>query len=228
MRKINFAEGEFYHIYNRGVDKRIIFENTKDLERFFLSMKEFNTISPIGSLYEKSFIKKRRLGSLASKFFKNDKNLVNFVAYCLNPNHYHFILEQTTENGIEQFMQRLGTGYTKYFNIKNKRTGSLFQGTFKAVHIDSNEYLLHLSAYVNLNDRVHQLGSSASKLVKSLSSWEEYLGKSETFCKTDIILKQFKNRKDYEEYAKDTLSSILRRKDELVEIENYLLEELES
>lgn len=77
--------------------------------------------------------------------------MVKFIAYCINPNHYHFILQQVSEKGIEKFMQRLGMGYAKYFNNRRKRSGTLFQGKFKARHIDSNEYLLHVSSYVNLN-----------------------------------------------------------------------------
>ena len=122
-------------------------------------------------------------------------------------------------------MHRLGTGYTRYFNDKNKRTGSLFQGRFKSVHIDSNEYLLHSSAYVNLNDRVHQLGSSTSKLVKSRSSWGEYTGESKSnFCCKDIILEQFRNAKEYQRFAESSLESILERKADLKDMERYLLE----
>src|SRR3989344_2403952 len=143
-RKTIFSNGEFYHIYNRGVDKRDIVLSSRDSERFLQGMIGFNTIEPIGSLYENSF---NSLGSLASK-----SGLVNIVAYCLNPNHYHFLVEQLVDRGIEKFMHRLGTGYTKYFNLVSKRTGSLFQGPFKSIHIEDNEYLLHLSAYVNLNN----------------------------------------------------------------------------
>lgn len=77
---------------------------------------------------------------------------------------FHFILEQISEKGIEKLMQRVGMGYAKYFNNKYKRSDSLFQGTFKAIHIDTNEYLLHLSAYINLNHKVHELGHLVSKL----------------------------------------------------------------
>src|ERR1700686_1992234 len=136
-RKVNLVEGEYYHIYNRGVDKRNIFSDKSDLQRFLQSMKEFNTLDPIGSLYENSFIKKKELrGELGGSSSK----LVQFVAFCLNPNHYHFILTPLAEKGIEKFMQRLGTGYTMYFNEKNKRSGSLFQGKFKSKHINSNAY----------------------------------------------------------------------------------------
>jgi putative transposase len=216
MRKIKFANNEYYHIYNRGVDKRQIFSSQYDLSRFFQGMSEFNTLDPIGSLYENSFQKKgnTQLGSLASKSKKSDK-LVGFTAFCLNPNHFHFILEQLEENGIEKFMHRLSTGYTKYFNQKHKRSGSLFQGTYQAVHIDSNEYLLHLSVYVNLNFRVHKIENHLF-----MSSWREYQKKSRfNFCDKDAVLGQFKNRDEYKRYVKMTLPGISERKDYLKELE---------
>lgn len=221
IRKINFANGEFYHIYNRGTDKRIIFSNEDDLNRFIQSMKEFNVLDPIGSIYQhcRSWNQSQaQFGSKASKSGKKDEVLVNIVVYCLNPNHYHFILEQVSEKGIEKFMQRLGTGYSKYFNNKNERSGSLFEGKFKAAHIDSNEYLLHVSVYVNLNDRVHGFGSKASKyhkkdVVKSRSSFDEYMGKvKEGFCEKRNILGQFKNEKEYKTFAENTLVGIREKK----------------
>lgn len=220
MRKTPFVENEYYHLYNRGVDKREIFSDQYDAIRFFQSMAEFNIIEPIGSIYENSFVKEKdiKLGSSTSK-------LVEFVCYCLNPNHYHFLLKQIAENGIEKFMHRLGTGYTNYFNNKIKRTGSLFQGRFKSVHIDSNEYLLHSSAYINLNDRVHgldKLGSWTSK-----SSWEEYVSRKNfgaKFCDSDIILGQFDSAGGYEKFALEALENIREKKELDKELNELLLE----
>jgi len=211
MRKTLFTNGGHYHIYNRGIEKRDIFLDKWDFDRFLKSMDEFNTVDPIGSIYENSFIKER----------PTKKKLVDFIAYCLNPNHFHFILKQTVEMGIEKFMQRIGTGYTKYFNNKYNRSGCLFQGTFKSSHINSNEYLLHVSAYVNLNNRVHQI--DYKKL--SRNSWNEYVGKVEDgFCKKDIIIGQFKNQEEYKSFAEISLVDILKRKETEKEIENMLLE----
>jgi len=92
MRKIKFANGEFYHVFNRGVDKRKIFGSKFDVDRFLQSMDEFNTVNPIGSLYENSFL------SPEIKTKRKSKRLVNFIAYCLNPNHYHLILGQLKDN----------------------------------------------------------------------------------------------------------------------------------
>lgn len=217
-RKTSFAIGELYHIYNRGVDKRIIFSEEYDIQRFFQSMVEFNTVDPIGSIYENSFMKR------GGEIPKLGERLVNIVAYCLNPNHFHLILEQLVEGGISEFMKRIG-GYTIYFNHKYERGGSLFQGVFKSIHIDSNEYLLHASAYVNLNDRVHQLGGETPKLVKSMSSWGEYVGEGvKGICEKEIILGQFKNADEYKEFALSSLVSIINRKQEIKDFDKFLLE----
>ena len=209
MRRESFANGQFYHVFNRGVDKRMIFLDRYDYTRFLQSMEEFNSIEPIGSIYERSFDKDKTKG----------KPLIKFVAYCINPNHYHFILQQVAEKGIERFMQRLGMGYAKYFNNKYKRNGVLFQGKFKAKHVDSNEYLLRLGAYVNLNYKVHKLGHRVSK-----SSWEEYISDREGLCAKNIILRQFKNIAEWRSFAEDSLDDILKGKEKFKEM-GFLLEE---
>lgn len=214
MRKIEFSTGEYYHVFNRGVDKRQIFLNEDDVSRFLQSMREFNVTEPIGSMYENSF--KNSLGGSTAKSGKEDR-LVELVGYCLNPNHYHFILRQISDKGIEKFMHRLG-GYTWFFNKKYNRSGSLFQGRYKAVHIDSNEQLLHTSVYVNLNDKVHSLGVSTAKLVRS--GWGEYSPDSKKdvqsgFCNTDVILSQFKNRDAYKRFAEDALFIIRENKEKM-------------
>ena len=213
MRKIEYEIGEIYHIFNRGVDKRKIFSNQKDLNRFFESMIAFNSVKPIGSLFEQGFQKE-----------KIKKPLVDIIAYNLLPNHFHLILREIREGGISEFMKRLAGGYTWYFNNKNKRSGVLFQSTFKGKHIDSNEYLLHVSVYVNLNDKI-PLGGETAKLTAKLgnltkSSWGEYLGdNNENVCKKDIILEQFKNIADYKEFAFSSLDDIRLNKEEYKDLE---------
>src|ERR1035437_483609 len=125
MRKQSFAGDEYYHIYNRGVDKRNIFGDKEDIGRFIESICEFNQVEVIGSL--KNLRKPKTVPKALS-----EEALVSIVAYCLNPNHFHFILKQSVDGGISKFMQKLQAGYTYFFNVKNSRTGSLFQGTFKS------------------------------------------------------------------------------------------------
>lgn len=207
MRNLSFSEEEFYHIYNRGVDKRSIFNDLNDVERFLKGLQQFNTKKVIGNIGR---------GNLKPE----EPKLVRIVAYCLNQNHFHLILQQENPGGIEIFMHKLGMGYAKYFNIRNKRTGALFQGKFKAKLVDSNEYLLHLSAYINLNHLAHGRRHSVSTLNRT--SWKEYLENTgnELICDTKIILEQFKNKSAYKKFAENSLRSIVERK--------ILLEELED
>lgn len=210
IRKVEFVNNEHYHIVNRGIDKREIFMDINDLARFFQGMEEFNTIDSIGSIYQNSF---HQLRCKAPK----QKKLVNFICYSLNPNHFHFILEQLVDKGIEKFMHKIG-GYSKYFNYKYGRSGSLFQGKFKAVHIDSDAQLLHTSVYVNLNNQIHSLRCKAPKLGKT--SWGEYIGTDNNFCQKDIVLGQFANLAEYKKFAENSIRSIRERK----EVEKFLLE----
>jgi len=221
QRKTSFVNEEVYHIYNRGVDKREIFIDKNDYSRFIDEVKEFNTEKSVGSLYELSF--ERKKGSEHSQFGGLASKLVEIIAYNLNPNHFHLILKQKIDRGIEKFMQKIGTGYTGYFNEKVHRNGSLFQGPFKSVHIDNNEYLLYLSAYVNLNDKIHKIEDSLG-----FSSLKEYTQEdSEGTCEKSIILEQFGNKKgNYEEFLKKSLSQMVKTKEDKKEMEKYLLEEI--
>lgn len=207
MRNHNFCVGEYYHVYNRGSDKRDIILDEKDLNRFLQTMIEMNTETPVGGIYANSFRKNQKLRSRTSK-------LVDIVAYCINQNHFHFILTPIVEKGIEKYMQRIG-GYTKYFNEKYKRSGVLFQGKYKSKYVKDNNYLIHLSAYVNMNNR-NLLRHPTSKLSKS--SLEEYLGNPE-FCNFSIILEQFGSKKEYEKYITQTWKEISKRKEDLKDLE---------
>lgn len=219
---LNFQLKSIYHIYNRGVDKRDIFMDSKDVVRFFECMSIFNNIDSIGSIYQNSF-RKNELGSSALK----SGQLVNFIAYCLNQNHYHFILEPLVDDGVQKFMHKLSTGYTNYFNEKYKRSGSLFQGRYKAIHINSNKYLLHLSVYVNLNFKVHKRLNKEWMGKLPISSFREYTNKTvKAFCACtkDVILGQFNNSIEYKNFCQKVLPEILRKKENEKELKYMLLE----
>ena len=212
MRKTKFANNEYYHIYNRGVDKRDVFMNDGDYKKFMLFITE--------ALVEK--VKEAKPLSRMSNLFFGD--FVELICYCLNPNHYHFILKQLKEDGISRFMQSLGTSYTMFFNAKYNRSGSLFQGTFKSIHINTNQYLLWLSGYVNGNDKIHQENKEAKPL--EWSSYPDYLGlRDGTLCNQEeikIILDQFPSAKEYEKFVEMVIEESRKRKD----MEKYLLEEI--
>jgi len=135
-----------YHIFNRGVDKRDTYTSKNDYIRFYLSLDVFNTIQP-SSNFEDSKNKQRSKGD----------RLVQIYAYSLLPNHFHLIVKQCVDGGISEFMKRIQGGYTSHFNEKYNRSGALFQGRFKRIHIDTEEYYQYLFVYVNENHYVHDV-----------------------------------------------------------------------
>ena len=132
-------------MYNRGVEKRIIFNNEHDYQRFLLLLLLVNDEKAVDvQLLFRDY-------SIPELINQKRKPLVSVLGFCLMPNHYHLILKETSDNGISKFMHKLGTGYTLYFNVKNERSGSLFQGTYKAKHAEDDRYLKYLFEYIHLN-----------------------------------------------------------------------------
>jgi len=149
MKKPQFTNDNFYHIYSRGVEKRKIFLDKEDHFRFIHDLFEFNDEEYAQNIY----YKRSALKSYEVQPRKVSKRrlLVEIIAFCLMPNHYHLFLRQNADNGIVRFMQKLGTGYTMYFNQKYHRVGGLFQGRFKAVLIEDESHFLYLPHYIHLN-----------------------------------------------------------------------------
>jgi putative transposase len=214
MRKQALVSNNYYHIFNRGVEKRKIFLNGNDYLRFLESMREFNNVKPIFSLHLHNQLKKKGVVGVGHL---QEKELVEIICYCLNPNHFHFILKQIAENGISEFMKRIGGGYTNYFNCKYKRSGVLFQGKFKSVHIKTNAHLLYLSLYVNKNHNIHGYGNG----IWEFSSLPDYIGKrKDNLCDMSVILEKFKDPKDYADFASKNALYMKEKKED----EKYLLE----
>jgi putative transposase len=168
MRKDPLIIDHYYHIYNRGVDKRDIFMSKHDLKRFVESVKQFNINIPTGGLQKVSKYKK----FVGVQHPQKAETLVSIVCYCFNPNHFHFIIKQDVENGISEFFKRLLGGYTNYFNKIHKRSGALFQGRFKSHLINNDQYFLKIRPYVNINYLIHDIPEEKRHLV--LASDTEY------------------------------------------------------
>ncbi len=143
-RNVVLSPGEFYHIYNRGTEKRKIFLNHRDYERFISLLYLAN-----GELR----VDIKRQGRTLVELLNQDrgKKLIDICAYCLMPNHFHLIVREPEGGGISKFMQKLVTGYTMYFNKTYERNGALFQGKFKSEHAHNDRYLSYLIAYLHLN-----------------------------------------------------------------------------
>jgi putative transposase len=143
-----FGIDEWYHCYNRGVDKRIIFEDVGDYNRFILLLYLGNGLDPL----RLSNLKSRDVRAVIEDQTYEQKNpLIEIGAYALLPNHFHLIIKEIQDGGIATFTQRIFTAFTMYFNKKYDRTGSLFSGPFKSRHIDTDRYLKQVIAYTHLN-----------------------------------------------------------------------------
>ncbi len=182
-----YAEDCFYHIYNRGVDKQLIFRDTKDYAKFLSILKD--ALSPPRSI-ESLVTELSAQGSTFSRIPKQPKNFYESMelhAYCLMPNHFHFLVKQKDAHTIKAFMQSIVTRYSMYFNLKYKRTGHLFTGIYKASLVLDDPYLLHVSRYIHRNPM-----SLGIPINQGYSSYAIYLSNIETtWLKTKTILGYF-------------------------------------
>lgn len=204
-RKIAFVPSEFYHVYNRGTDKRVIFKDRFDYERFIQLLYICNSHKPI--LVRDVFKNKNSAFN-----FDQGSTLVSIGAYCLMPNHFHILTTPSGEYGLSTFMNKLCTSYSMYFNSRYDRTGSLFEGSFKAEWADSDEYLKYLFSYIHLNPvKLLQSDWKEEGIQNSLvalqylehykySSFSDYDGKrriEEVILNREAFPDYFKVRKDF-------------------------------
>jgi len=189
-----FTDGEFYHVYNRGVEKRITFLDSRDYQRFLQTIEYYRFKNPPAKFSA------RNRPSLKQKIQKEEL-LVEIICFCLMPNHFHLELRQEDEKGITEFMRKALNSYTKYFNTKHKRVGPLFQGAFKAKHIQDNEQLVHLSRYIHLNPLIDYLAKDLFSY--QYSSFPEFIGGKKGFCQSSYIIDQFSNHKEYQQFVLD-------------------------
>ncbi|MEK7175446.1 MAG: transposase [Patescibacteria group bacterium] len=215
-RNIELSIGEYYHVYNRGTDKRIIFKNDKDYYRFLILLYLCNSSLSV------DLGDSLRHGSTLSEMLdtEREETLVSIGAYCLMPNHFHLLLKENKENGISLFMQKLTTAYTMYFNKKYDRSGALFQGKFKAKHANTDNYLKYLFSYIHLNpiklidknwteDGIKDLDKAENYLNNYIfSSYPDYIGeKRKEKCILDIksFPCYFQSKKEFKSFIKDWL-----------------------
>ncbi|MBI5215557.1 MAG: transposase [Ignavibacteriae bacterium] len=176
LRKVIFAQDEYYHIYNRGCNRENIFLSDENY-RFLL----------------------RNLKSLVEEYN------VCVIAYCLMPNHYHFLLRQDGEKNSGKLIQFLFNKYTKAFNAMHKRTGTLFEGPFKAIHVDKQEYLIHLCRYIHRNPL-------EAGLVANIEDWEytnylEWIGKRKGMLwDKEFVNDNFRTAEEYKKFVLEYIS----------------------
>lgn len=198
-RTVPLINDEYYHIYNRGNEKKNIFTLPADYKRFKQVFYYYQFIGP------KPKFSRFTSSDIYINLFKpkQENKLVEIISYCLMPNHFHFLLRQLKDNGISTFMSQLLNSYTKYFNVKYNRVGSLFQGKFKNSLIENDEQLIHVSRYIHLNPIVSGLKNNLVDY--PWSSYFEYVHEFENYCSTKEVLSFFSSREKYQEFMEDQI-----------------------
>lgn len=202
-RRVVLATGEHYHLFNRGNAYQPTFLNNRDYQRFSTTLEYYHYPSPPLRLSKYLLMAKEERAKLILNLKRKGDLIVEIICFCLMPNHFHLLVKQSQEKGISRFMGLLQNSYTKYFNVKRKRVGSVFQGQFKAVRIETDEQLIHLSRYIHLNPHSSFLVKSKAELkTYPWSSFPDYLGKEKhTFLKKKLITDFFKNTSDYRKFV---------------------------
>lgn len=226
MRNIDITPDEHYHIYNRGMHKHQIFFDDRDYARFLFLI-----------LYLQSPVVFQNIGRPVTSFVKSsafnidedtviqvvDNRNVSLLSFAIMPNHFHLIVKSLAENSIANYMHRIGTAYTNYFNTKYRHSGHILQGKYKAVHIADNDQLLYTSAYVHKNpselpgwrNKISDYRWSSYQDYTRDNRWGELLDK-------ELVLEQFDNLGEYREWVSQTTAKELK---EFEEIEEFVREQ---
>lgn len=179
-----YSENSFYHIYNRGVEKRVIFQDSQDYAVFLAYLKEYLLPKDdellMSLLSNPNISYKERDKLLKLLRLNNFSEEVKLLAFCLMPNHFHLLVSQQSANSIDKFMNSFGTRYSMYFNKKSQRVGKLYQGLYKAVMVTTEEQLLHLTRYIHKQALALQGSAWERGMNEQPNSYEDYLRRRKT------------------------------------------------
>lgn len=194
-RKEQFINGEIYHVVLRALDDNLIFKDVNDYYRGIFSIYEFNNLKPTtiqNRRKERARFKKlsspdRDRVSIVADFVDKRDKLVDILAFCFMPNHIHLLLRQLKENGITQFMRKVGIGYAGYFNRRHSRKGYVFQNRFKDVHIENDDQLKTVFTYIHTNP-ISLIEPGWKKVgIKDPEKIEKFLNNYKWFSYSDYI-----------------------------------------
>lgn len=225
-----YSDNGYYHIYNRGVEKRLIFLDDQDYAVFISYLKTYllprdeKKLSQALSDPNASYKEKNKI--LKELRLKNFSEEITLLAYCLMPNHIHFLIKQKSPQSMNKFMSSLLIRYGMFFNRKYKRPGSLFQGVYKAALIETEDQLLYLTSYIHRNplkQKPRKLGTQVEYLRGCLSqpsSLPEYLGTRKTeWIKPEEILAFFSKIN-----PKLSYQSFVEQTDDMTPIQKIILD----
>lgn len=195
--RATFYPGGVFHVYNRGVAKQDLFHDSQDYQHFLDTLSYYLESAPVLRFSRITPEDRTKLFSMPA-----EKPLVRILAYCLMPNHFHLMLREEVEGGVTTFMRRAMNSYTRAYNTRYKRVGTVFQGTFSAVAVNTHQHYLHLSRYIHLNPYVARLIDSPPDYV--WSSYPQYLrGNTSRLVQSEDILGATGGSEGYREFMED-------------------------
>ena len=223
-----YVEGGYYHIYNRGVDKRDIFLDEQDYGVFLSYLKEYllpkDEVGLRGKLSDPNVSYNEKEKILKQLRLNNFAGEITLLAYCLMPNHFHFFIKQKSADSIDKFMQSLATRYTMYFNKKHKRLGFLYQDTYKAVFVTSEPQFIYLSKYIHKQALATKGPTLRGWDEKQPSSFGEYIGqrKTEWVAPEDVLFyfSKSNSKLSYKSFVLEDISE-----DEAIILDSIMLED---
>lgn len=180
------SKGSYSHVYNKGVENRIIFQDDEDYKVFLNFLDEYLNPFDDSGKYKKTFIIKGRTFQGNPHLPKNFYGKVELIAYCLEPTHFHLLIYQAKHRSAEKFIRSICTRYAIYFNKKYKRSGSLFEGPYKSAAVSDPLDMMLLTRFFHSKSSGHELGNR--------SSYGDYLGiRNTAWLKVDVVLTHFEN-----------------------------------
>lgn len=195
--RATFYPGGTFHVYNRGVAKQDLYHDNRDYQHFLDTLSFYLDPAPALRFSKTTTDERKKIFAVPL-----EKPLVRILAYCLMPNHFHLMLREEEEGGVTTFMRRAMNSYTRAYNTRYKRVGTVFQGTFSAVAVESTQYYLHLSRYIHLNPYVARLADVPSEY--RWSSYPQYLsGTTTRLTNPDEILGASGGSHGYQEFVED-------------------------
>lgn len=202
-RDVEFENNHYYHIFNRGINSQTIFQDDNDYQRALELISYYKFSS--SKIRFSQLIKQPKELKLKNytRLTQEQKHLVEIIAYCLMPSHFHLLLKQQTENGISKFLADFQNSYTRYFNTRHIKFGPILQGQFKGVLVENDNQLVHLSRYIHLNPYAAEIIKDQNKLEEyPWSSFSDYLYMTtNSICSPDEVLFHFKDRLDYKQFV---------------------------
>ncbi len=202
-RKMPLVTDEIYHVFNRGINRQPTFNSKREYERAMLALSFYQVAKPPIRL-SKFLVQNPDVQESLLKSMAELSKLVDVISFCLMPNHFHFLLKQKQDKGISNFLGNFQNSYTRYFNTKNKRDGSIFLTQFKAVRIVTDEQLIHVSRYIHLNPYTGFVVKTLSELENyEWSSLKDYLKADFTSINPELVLGLFKDSNSYKQFVFD-------------------------